>query len=237
MDKSHERRIDELVDSALAGWASEPRSGLENRTVARLRAARLRAARRQRSRPAWSWFAAGIATAAVFAFVLAIAIRPHVAAPSPVASVTTSASAPIAATQNPARQAGSTEPKPEQAQAQINVAHAVHPAQVQRATRHRVADVIASQAVIAVAPAPRGYTFVPTPRTSIFGTGRFPSPAPLSEQELLLAKLAAQANPLVLRTLAEVSQQHEIQPIEIKPIEITPLEPGPQQSNRQGEPQ
>jgi hypothetical protein len=68
-------------------------------------------------------------------------------------------------------------------------------------------------------------------------TERFPTPAPLSEQEVLLARLAAQANPLVLRTLAEASQEHEIQPIEIKPIVITPIEPGPQQSSTQGEPQ
>ena len=86
--------------------------------------------------------------------------------------------------------------------------------------------------MVAVTAAPRAYRFVPTPRTE-----RFPTPAPLSEQELLLAKLAAQANPLVLRTLAEASQQHEIQPIEIKPIEIAPIEPRPLQSSTQGEPQ
>jgi hypothetical protein len=86
--------------------------------------------------------------------------------------------------------------------------------------------------MLAVTAARPAYRFVPTLRTE-----RFPTPAPLTEQELLLAKLAAQANPLVLRTLAEASAQHEIQLIEIKPIEIAPLQPGSQQSSAQGEPQ
>src|SRR5256885_7706058 len=169
--------------------------------MARLRAARLQDTRRQRSRPAWSWFAAGIATAAVFAFVLAIAIRPHLGTSPQVATVTPNVPASVMSPKNSATPVDSARQK--------IIARAARPAPVQRAARRPIADAVTSQAIVAVTAAPRAYRFVPTPRTE-----GFPTPAALTEQEMLLAKLAAQANPLVLRTLAEASQQHAIQPVE-----------------------
>ncbi len=79
MDDKEKRFIDELLDASLRHYAGgEPRSGLEGRVLAGVRA-RQQAARR---RTAWAW-AAGMAAVAVMVTLLVIAWPRHQPAPMP----------------------------------------------------------------------------------------------------------------------------------------------------------
>lgn len=60
----------------------------------------------------------------------------------------------------------------------------------------------------------------------------FPAPAPLSNQEILLARTAATANPVMLEALARASQA-PVQDLEIAPIKIEPL-PGSEETPNPG---
>ena len=57
---------------------------------------------------------------------------------------------------------------------------------------------------------------------------QFPTPAPLSQQDVLLAQLAQHADPRALQALAAATAA-PMQPLEIPPLEIAPLQPAPEE--------
>jgi len=62
-----------------------------------------------------------------------------------------------------------------------------------------------------------------TPIVADERSAQFPTPTPLSRQEMLLAQLAQRADPKLLGTLARFSQSEAIEPLKIEPLHITPL--------------
>jgi hypothetical protein len=216
----HDRQFpfDAIIDRALAGYAAEPRPGLENRTLARLQAAK-----EARSRAlGWRWLLSGAVAAslAVGGFWGMQTYRAHRAAV-------------LLASQQSRPAAGQVAYNNLPSSARVEVKPEVAP--TKRST-HRGAGVSAEN-VRATIGEPR--------------SAQFPSPAPLSRQEMLLARLAA-AGPKFVGTLLQSNQSEQIEPVKIQPLEIAPLEitgssssqvstnpasqaspqSGPQQSNR-----
>lgn len=178
MPEKHEleQKAGELLDRTLARYAGEPLTGLESRTLARLRVEQAQqeaAAARFFDRARWMrWLAAAtVGTAAVAAsLVIGIQIGQHRSDAVWQQRVANSASV-----WNSVPAAGkatvTTTPTPMIA--------------TSRAPRKTMRQAIAPQLAKNAA--------------------QFPSPAPLSSQERALAKLAANGNPALLASLAEAT--------------------------------
>lgn len=199
MNAERERQLDFVIDRALAGYTAEPRPGLENRTLARLRA------KEARSRAfGWRWLLSGAVAACVLltAFMSVDLYRKH-------------RQQEIARTQQspPANQIAYNN-LPGAARVEVKTAP-VSP----KAARHHAAT-----AAVEIKP----------PVVAEQRPAQFPTPTPLSRQELLLAQLAQRADPKLLGTLARSSQSEAIEPLKIEPLHIAPLVSG---SDSQAAPQ
>ena len=186
-----DRQFDLLIDRTLAGYAAEPRPGLENRTLARLQAAK-----EARSRAfGWRWLLAGAVAVAVLVagFVGVDLYRQH------------RQSTVIATQQSPRANQVAYNSVPNSPRIDVKPSSSSAPAP--RVARHHA--TVAAPEMAAAAPRP----------------AQFPTPAPLSEQERLLARLATQADPRILGTMTAASQSEEIEPVKIERLHIEPLYP------------
>lgn len=158
-EKDKQMQIDEMLDSLLANYSSvDPRPGLENRILANLRDAESREAGRGWWGFKWVW--AGVALAALIVAGLMVRVKRHVA-PSPSTVVQT-----VQPTvQQPAVQQPVTkEPTVQSSVPTVGATPAIH-------HRHKI-----------LGPGPReNATLAWSQRPPVF-----PTPTPLSEQELLL---------------------------------------------------
>lgn len=189
MPEKHElnRQADELLERALARYAGEPLSGLENRTLARLRAHEEAAARSFFSRTRWTRRLAAVATAAAAAaasLLVGMQIGQHRAdaiwqqrvangvwnAVKPAGTATVLPIEPAARTETTAK---TSHPSSRQIQAAVGRKPSVSGSKV------KTSDVAA----------------------------QFPSPLPLTPQEKALERLAASGNPALLSSLAELTKQ------------------------------
>ena len=214
-----EVQFDALLDRALAGYAAEPRAGLENRTLARLRAKEAR-----RRLLGWRWLMSGaVAACLIAAGVVGFDLhRRHQQQ-----ELLAKQQSPLAA-QQPAYNA-----LPSARSVEISGAPKLAAPLLPRRPTQTVVHVPK-----VAAPSLAGGIAIPS---------QFPTPSPLSGQELLLARLAKQADPNIIGTLARSKPSSEIEPLKIEPLRVVPLEPesatqpssqtGPPSPNPQGEPQ
>jgi hypothetical protein len=213
-------QLDQLLDRVLAGYAGEPRTGLENRMLARLRS-------QEAKRPffRWEWLIAG-AAAAILIATISIGLELRHRRQQELVSI----QAP------PARQQIAYNSVPSPGKLEVpNVSSA--PA---RSSRSGGSTGLASShaAHSEGGTALGGLSSRPA---------QFPTPTPLSTQEKLLLRLAARQDsgtPAQPSPSAEVKPKPDVsaQEIVIEPLKINPLEPaadsqqqqqdGPQQSNR-----
>ena len=197
MPEKHEleKKAGELLDHALARYAGEPLSGMEGRTLARLRVERAQqeaAASRFFNRARWMrWLAATTAGAVAVAASLVIGIqigqhRSDAIWQQRVANTTAWNSVPA----------------------------------VGKAT---VAPVPAP--VIATAKSPRRTLQRAIAPQLTRKAAQFPTPVPLSSQERALARLAANGNPALLASLAQATSKANENLADLSEIDSQPRPP------------
>jgi len=182
-----EKFYDDLLERSLAGYNAEPRTGLEHRVLAGVRA------HQAETKRAWWWrwqFAGAAAAAMILLAVGVTTLRRQEPQLRPVAQRPVS----VPQQNSLARSVGeSVVQAPSAASPKLRLGHAG------RSGVHSVENVVARRAVSAAM-----VTAAVPPRLAVF-----PSAAPLSEQERLLADVAHNADPTALRALAAAASAEE----------------------------
>ena len=193
-----ERFLDDLLDASLAGYSRPaPRLGLEGRVLQRLEEERH--AQTLGWLGGWRWAAVGACAVVILAASALWMRRP--ASPPQISQMPATATKPIA-------------PQP-----------AVAPPR-------KAAIPAAEIAAVVVPPALHGPRFnvvrpdgvtaaVPAVAAAMPRLASFPAPAPPSEQEILLMRVAATATPTDIAALTR--SQEPIQDLSIAPLKIEPL--------------
>ena len=245
MSEKNDRLVDSLLDESLRQYGRvQPRAGLEARLLRRLEE------QRQTDAARWKFFRltpAAWGSAAVAAAVLIVAVvltqQPRVHQSPRAARQAVPQAAQEKAEQKDQRQVAMVTPKASAPPAfsgfRTPERQGDSPKGMNRA--RPLGFHLPAAALSAASAPPRNAVGAPTnpplPPDVVTASAepqaaQFPTPAPLSPQEVLLARLAQHSDPRTLQALAAAAAA-PTQPLEIQPLEITPLQPAPKEQETQ----